>query len=136
MKAIPMKAQAALARFEAAREALAAFSKDNSDVVEEYNLLRGAFNAAIDEMKAIYKDNFDVLGPKYGDFKAVVKTELSAEALMEALGQASGPYIVTKHSVNRKEYIKAVENGLISSEVVASVETQSSPIIYGPPRAE
>jgi hypothetical protein len=129
---IPMKVQAALSQFEGARAALEGFRQENIELVEEYEILKEAYNTALQNVKTVYKDNHEAVGRKLGDFAASTSTLIDAERLVELMGDKVDPLIKTKLSVDRKQYNKAVELGLIPGEVIDEVEMPGPVRVRGP----
>ncbi len=127
-----MKLQAALSRFESARANLEAFRKEYSDIVEDHDRLRESYNVALAEVKAIYKDNHEIVGKRYGEFKLSVPTHVDAEKLLKLMGAKADPLVNVKYSIVRDQYDKAVEKGLIPSDVIDEVQYEGSPRVSGP----
>jgi hypothetical protein len=131
-KPVPMRVQSALGRFKAARTNLEEFRRANARLVEEYDLLRDAYNSTLDHVKAVYRDNYDVVGSKLEEFKARTRTEIDAQKLLDLMGPAADPMVTVRYAVDREVYRQAVEKGLVPSDVIEQVETEGSPAIYGP----
>lgn len=129
----PIKVRAALSQFESARANLETFEKENARVVEDYDMMREAYNSALTNIKAVYKDNYAVIGAKYGEFSARTKVSIDARKLMKILGDDdAAPYVELRYVVLKAVYDKGVASGDISQEVSVAVETRSAPSIYGP----
>jgi hypothetical protein len=136
-KPIPLEFQAAVAKYEAARETLSAFRNEvkNARVLETHDHLRGEYNDALLKVKQAYKKHFDAIGKKYGDFSAVQKVDIDADKLLNLMGSVIDPILKIKYSVDRDNYYKAIAAGIIPSEIVEQVEAQKEPEIRGPKEA-
>lgn len=136
-KKLPLDFQASMAKFEAARETLGAFRNEpkNARILETHDHLRDAYNEALNEVKTKYKENFEAIGKKYGEFSAVLKVEVDADRLLELLGPTVDPILKIKYTVDRVLYNKAVAEGIIPEEVVEEVEKAKEPEIRGPKAA-
>ena len=129
---IPLKAQNALSRHQEAHAALISFRKKNSKVLNDYERVAAAYNESINEMKAVYKDNADTIGKRYDVFSAIDRKNIDAETLLKLMGPAADGLISIKYAVDRKEYDKAVEAGLVPVSVIDEVESFLAPAIRGP----
>ena len=137
-KAIPLKAQGAMAKFESARETLRAFEREHSRVLEDYTQLRGSYNSSIEEVKEVYRDNHDLIGTHFGDFALRYRVEIDGGKLASLMGDdAVRLGIVTyEPTVNRKKYDKALSEGLIPAGGVTEVESHPPPAVVSPKKAE
>ncbi len=127
-----MKVQGAISRFESARTNLEAFRKQNPRFVEEYDMLREAYNSTLAEARAVYKDHHEVVGKKLGDFSASQRTDIDAEKLLHLMGDKTDPLVKISYKIDRDAYKKALEKGLIPGEVVDQVESPGSVTVRGP----
>lgn len=127
----PIEMIAAIAKFETARASLVAFRNENSKLVETHDLLVAAYNDALKEAKTKYRSSVDDVGPKWGEFRAVTKTEIDARKLLELMPNAEG-LVKIEYKVIKEEYDKAVEKELIPQKVQAQITSQGSVAIYGP----
>lgn len=132
MKQTPLALQAAQSKFETAREALGGFRTQHARLLEEYDALRDAYNSALADVKALYKQHHEIVGAKFGEFSARTNTIINAEKLLELMGPVVDPILEIKYSVDRKGYADAVERGIIPQSVINQVESRSAPIVYGP----
>lgn len=128
----PLKLQAAHALFEASREALSAFRTANPKLVQMYEDHQQAYNNALEEVKALYREHHETVGETFNDFSVRYKTVIDAELLIALAGDTGRSVCTMKYSVDRKEYNKAVESGLISQDIVDEVESVDPPAVYGP----
>jgi hypothetical protein len=137
-KPLPLKVQGALAKFESSRETLRAFEREHARLVEEYAQLRGAYTSAIEEVKEVYRDNHEVVGPTLGDFSLRYRIEVNGERLVELLGDEAVKkgYVIYEPKVDRKKYDLAVKEGEISSDVIGEVETHLPPAVVSPKKPE
>lgn len=137
-KAIPLKAQAAMSKFESSREALRAFERDHARLLEDYTQLRGSYNSAIEEVKETYRENHETLGPTFGDFSLRYRIEVDGEKLAQMMGDKAIKMglVAYEAKVDRKKYDKAVSEGDIPATVIAEVETQLAPAVVSPKKAE
>jgi hypothetical protein len=137
-KAIPLKAQAAMSKFESAREALRAFEREHARTIEEYGQLRGSYNSAIEEVKETYRDNHETIGPSFGDFSLRYRIEVDGEKLVQLLGDnaVKNGLVAYEAKVDRKKYDKAISEGDIPASVIAEVETHLPPAVVSPKKAE
>ncbi len=129
---VPMKLQAAQATFESTREAITAFRAANPKLVERFENLKQAYNDSLNEVKSLYRENAEQVGDHFHDFSVRHKTLIDGERLVELAGDTGLACCTLKYSVDRKEYNKLVEAGLITQEVVDEVESEGPPSIYGP----
>lgn len=120
----PIKATAALSRFETARAALDAFLTDNEDTFEEYERLITDYNNTLSEARSVYKDNHSTIGPSFGDFKRVLITKIDVELLLKLMPETED-LVTFEPKIDREEYTKAVSNGNIPQKVVNQIESQS-----------
>lgn len=132
---IPMKAQNAMAQFELAREAKRAFEKANARFVEEYAMINGAYDTAVEEMKNVYRENHEQIGAKFGDFAIRLRTEVDAEVLIAEMGDRvfDLEIVEIKNVVNRKKYEQALKEGLIPVPVLSKAEKSLPPAVVPPP---
>lgn len=131
---IPLKAQNVVAKFEAARESLNAFRTKHSRLIEEYESLISDYNSSIENVKTVYREKSDAIGPRLGDFKLQQKNMVSPDKLVEILGDQAEPYVKVKYSIDRPAYDKAVATGDIPDAVRDSVEYVEIAIM-GPAKA-
>jgi len=137
-KAIPLKAQGAMAKFESARETLRAFEREHARVLEDYAQLRGAYNSAIEEVKEVYRDNHEVIGTHFGDFSVRYRIEVDGEKLAHLMGDRAIQMgiVVYEPKVDRKKYDRALSEGAIPANIVSEVETHLPPAVVSPKKAE
>lgn len=137
-KTIPLKVQAALAKYESTREVLRAFETEHPRLVEEYGMLRAAHNDAIEAVAEAYRENYEAIGSKLGDFSLRYRVEVDPHKLMDLLGAdaVQKGYVKTELVVDRKEYDKAVRAGDIPERVIAAAEKQLTPAVMKPRRSE
>ena len=132
MKAIPMAAQAALAKFESARETLHAFQKQNARVVKDYDMLRQAYNESRDNVKQLYKEHFSSIGERFGDFTAKPTFVVDIDQLKTLLGASVDSVIHVEYKLVTKEYNEAIKCGIIPQGVVKQVEIPGIPKVWAP----
>jgi hypothetical protein len=130
----PLQFHAAVSSFEAAREALIAFRNQNPKLLEQHDLLVRSYNDALKEVKAIYKQNHETIGPSFGEFKIRISTKVDAKKLIELMPNAEGA-IKVEYAVDLDEYKRLVKAGLIPQEVVEQVESPGTVSVYGPKEA-
>lgn len=118
---IPMKFQSAFAKFESAKVAVAAFEQENRVLIEEYKRLMEHREATESEVKLLYKENADAIGPKYGDFKVVRPTSVDVDRLLELCPDVE-PYVVVEKKLNKKDFDMLQKNGTIPDSVASKVE--------------
>lgn len=137
-KAIPLKVQAAVAKYESTRETLRAFELHNARLVEEYTMLRSVHNDAIEAVAEVYRENHEVIGNKLGDFSCRNRVEVDAHKLMDLMGPeaVTKGYIKTELVVDRKEYDRAVRAGDIPAEVAHASEKRLAPAVMKPRKSE
>ena len=132
-KTVPVKARAALSRFERARANLEAFEKANKRLVEDLDLLREAHNSALREVKAVYKDNHEHMASKFGNFSVRGKTIIDGRKLVKLMGaENADPYVTLVYKVDKRVYDQGIKSGDITSEIAAEVESLGPMSIYGP----
>jgi len=131
-RAIPLAAQAALSKFESARETLNSYSQRNAKIIRDYDMLRQAHNEALKHMKSVYKEHYNLIGESFGDFRAQPRRELDVDKLMMLLGTAADAVTKVDYKIDREAYNTAVKSGLIPASVVQAVEIEAQPAIYGP----
>lgn len=130
---IPVKSRAKLSKFEAARANLETFEKEHARTIEDYNMLREAYNAALEEVKATFKEHHEEIGKTFGDFSIRTKTLVDARKLLELLGPDEGSnFIELEHKVLKAAYTKAVKDGDIPQEIAEQVESPGPVSVYGP----
>jgi hypothetical protein len=131
---VPMKAQTAMSQFELAREARRAFEKEHARVLEEYGQITGAYDTAIDEVKNVYREHYENIGPKFGDFSIRMRTEVDPDVLVREMGDKAIDLeiVESKYVVNRKKYEQALKEGLIPVPVLAKAEKTLPPAIVAP----
>lgn len=120
---IPLKLQAANQKFEQARATLAAFRKQHRALVQEYDLLREAHNAALLEMKEAYRDSYEQVGKRFGEFSVSIRTKLDADRLIELMDDEARPFVRAKYFVDKSAYERGVEEGSIPESVASEVES-------------
>jgi hypothetical protein len=130
-KAIPLAAQAALSRFESARENLNSFAQRHAAIIKDYDMLRQVHNEALTHAKNVYREHYDNIGDRFGDFEARSRTDLDATKLISLLGSDSDALVRVEYKVDREKYLSAVKDGSIPAEVAQEVETTKLSI-YGP----
>lgn len=130
----PLLVTAKVSEFEAAREALSAFTVQNARLIEQYDMLRAAYNSSLTEAKAEIKKNAEDMGDRYGEFKITRRTEVDAELLLKLMPNAEAA-VKIEYKIDREEYKNLVKKGLIPQEVVAQVESTGSISITGPKEA-
>lgn len=137
-KAIPLKAQGAMAKFESARETLRAFEREHARVLEEYTQLRGAYNSAIEEVKEVYRENHETIGSRFGDFSVRYRIDVNGERLAQLMGDRviQMGVVVYEPKVDRKKYERALSEGAIPADIVSAVETHLPPAVVSPKKAE
>lgn len=137
-KAIPLKAQGAMAKFESARETLRAFEREHSRVLEDYTQLRGSYNSSIEEVKEVYRDNHDTIGTHFGDFSLRYRVEIDGGKLASLMGDDAVRLGIVSYEpkVDRKKYDKALSEGHIPASVVTEVESHPPPAVVSPKKAE
>lgn len=137
-KAIPLKAQGAMAKFESARETLRAFEREHARVLEDYAQLRGTYNSSIEEVKEVYRENHEAIGTHFGDFSVRYRIEVDGEKLAQLMGDKAIHLglITYEPKVDRKKYDKALAEGTIPSTIVSEVETHLPPAVVSPKKAE
>lgn len=137
-KAIPLKVQGALAKYESARESLRAFENEHARVVEEHTMLRSSYNDAVENVVNEYRENHEVIGQRLGDFSLRYRREVDAGRLVELLGTSAvtDGYVKTELVVDRKAYDKGVNSGAIPVEIVAACEKDLSPAVLKPRKSE
>lgn len=126
-----MKLRASRAKFDQAKNTLEAYISQNEDVLDMYEVLKEEYNEALKDLKATYKENYEKVGPKYGDFKARTRVVVDANLLLDMMGDSANDLVKVKYSVDRKAYDDALSNGDIPKKVVDTVESVSI-AIYGP----
>lgn len=125
---------AKVSEFEASREALIAFRNENSKLLDQYDQLVNSYNSALKEAKAEYAKSYKDIGSRHGEFHVVVKTEVDAKKLLDLMPNAEAA-VKIEYKIDRKEYTKLVQAGLIPQEVVAEIETEGTVSVYGPKEA-
>jgi hypothetical protein len=138
MKVIPLKVQASIAKYESARETLRAFELANARFVEEYGMLRSAYNDAVEAVAEVYRENADTIGNKLGDFSLRQRIEVDPHKLMDLLGPeaVTRGYIKTELAVDRKEYDRGVKSGDIPGDVAQASEKRLPPAVMKPRKSE
>lgn len=134
-KPIPLAAQAALSKFESAREILHSYAQQHARTIKDYDVLRQAHNEALANVKAIFKEHHESIGDRLGDFTARTNTEINVLLLVELLEDKADLVGHPTFKLDRTKYNEAVKSGLIPSSVVRQVESRSTPAIYGPKEA-
>lgn len=137
-KTIPLKVQGAMAKYESARETLRAFELEHARLVEEYGMLRAAYNDAIEAVAEAYRENHEIIGNKLGDFSIRYRVEVDPHKLMDLIGPdaVTKGYVKTELIVDRKEYDKALRSGDIPEEVAKAAEKQLTPAVMKPRKSE
>lgn len=130
----PLTFIAKVSEFESAREALIAFRNENMRLLEQYDQLVNSYNSALKETKAAYKQNYEDIGLRHGEFHITIKTDIDARKLLKLMPHAEAA-VKIEYAVDRAEYTKLVKAGLIPQEVVAEVESIGSVSVYGPKEA-
>jgi len=119
---------------EATREALNSFIAQNSKLVEQYRLLVNSYNDALSEAKSLAKKYASEIGPRYGEFRIVTRTEVDAKKLLELMPNAEAA-VKIEYKIDREEYNKLCKAGLIPQEVIDKIESPGPVIVYGPKEA-
>lgn len=137
-KAIPLKAIAAMAKFESARESIRAFEKEHARLVEDYTQLKGAYNTSIDEVKEVYREHHEALGAHFGDFSLRYTIKIDAEELASIMGDTAVKMGILSYepTVDRKKYDKVLSEGKLPADVIKAVEIHMPPSVVSPKKAE
>lgn len=136
-KSAPAEFLALTSRVESSLQALQAFRAQHLPLLEQSNMLRDAYNDAVEAAKKFYRENHERIGEKFGDFHVTKKREIDGELLSHLLGpKADGIVDVQRvYAVDRKQYDKAVAKGLIPQDIVERVEREGDISVYGPKKA-
>jgi hypothetical protein len=130
----PLVFVAAVSKMEAAREALNAFRTQNARILEQYDLLVTSYNDSLTEAKGLAKKHADDIGPRYGEFKISVRTEVDAKKLLDLMPNAEAA-VKIEYKIDREEYNKLCKAGLIPQDVIDQIESTGSVTVYGPKEA-
>lgn len=136
MSKLPVAMQSAITKFENSRDMLTAFVDENSKLIHEYVNLQDQYNKTLERVKVAYKEHYDEIGPRAGEFVAVPTRTVDADLLAE-YKEDNWPddLFKTKLEINRDRYKDMVASGMISSDIVAEVESVRSISIRGPKSA-
>lgn len=131
---VPLKALAAMGKYEQAREVLRAFENDNARLVEEYQALKGQLSAATEDVKEVYRENHEVIGPKWNDFSLRYGTEIDAQKVYEIMGEKAVELgiVVIEPKIIRKAFEAALKNSQIPARVIKEAETAKVPAVVTP----
>jgi hypothetical protein len=123
-----------ISRIEAAKMALMGFEAENGSVIEKHERLRDEYNSAIEDAGALYKMEYETLGPVFGDFKISKRRGINGKRLVELLPGAAD-FVHLEYKVDLKEYDKYLREGVISQDVANEVEFVASVSVTGPKKA-
>lgn len=130
-------AYAAKAAYEQALASYEAFRKQHEDVFDEHDHLAVALSEAHEVLKQEFKDNKSLLGKNFAGMNIAVPRELSAEVLIEELGEEEVerlPFIKKKYSIDAKQFDAYVAAGKMGRELADKVIGEGSPRITGGPK--
>jgi len=130
---------AAEAAYDTALATLRAFrnSKDLKPIaatLEEYEELSVALSDSLDVLKEALRNNTELVGKNFKDFKVTPASKYDFKALEDALGaQEAKKYAKVTYTVDTNKFNNAVSAGKISQEVVKVVKVPDTTRISGGP---
>lgn len=128
----PLKLQAALANYQAARQAIDAFRLEHADVFEEFEELIRSHDTAVVDVRSEYAKNWATVGKKFEDFSVQVRRDVNVPLLYEYLSDDHPELFDLSYKLrDRNSYNRAVRDGVISTEILGKVETEVV-IVKGP----
>lgn len=141
MNKVPLKVNAAVSTFEAARVKLLNFRQEHASIFLEYDELTEAYNEAVVAAKGAVRDHADSIDAPVGDFSVSTPVSISAILLRHILGdEEAADYVEPAPPVPEEKqwvvkvdaYRAAVGAGIIPVEVTEAVEQKLTPRVSGP----
>ena len=139
MSSVPLKVNAAISAYEAARVDLLNFRQQHVQVMLAYDEKIEAYNNALNEAKSKVRDNADAIDGPTGDFSVSIPRTVSALLLRDLLGDEAEQYLEEavlpeekRWVVKTDAYKAAVGAGIIPKAIVDTVEVEGTPRVSGP----
>lgn len=109
-------------------------SKPVADVLEEWDELSVALSDALDVLKEALRNNPELVGKNYRDFKVTPANKYDFKALEDAIGiEEAKEFAQVKYTVDTEKFKEAVASGRLSPEVARAVKVPDTTRISGGP---